>query len=411
MGLSPRDRTTLRDLATEVAEIAADPIQQETAELWGRLNRLQRTRPLVLLQDSTGHETGDKIALTTEGEFARRQEHDLRSRIYKWRHMRDDTIWRAKVDSGIAMDRTGYGIERDHTKPDHVFGAKRFNNVIADDDEPTRLPMPTVTVDWNETERRRQRLCELYDGILTVETGGITGHWYAPLDSFITWRGIEQTFLDMLDRPAWLHGWLERMCRFELSLLDQYEQLGVLALNNDGRRIGSGGIGYTDLLPQDDFDGEHVRLIDQWGHATTQIFSEVSPPMHEEFALAYEKRFLSRFGLCNYGCCEPLDLKVDLVLRHAPNVRRISMSPKANVARGAEALGKRAIFSYKPNPAILGMEGWDVDFARSELRDTFEKTRDCVVEVIMKDLHTVRGEVRRMWEWVEMAKALAEEYA
>jgi len=29
----------------------------------------------------------------------------------------------------------------------------------------------------------------------------------------------------------------------------------------------------------------------------------------------------------------------------------------------------------------------------------------------MKDLHTVRGEVHRMSEWIQMAKALAEEYA
>jgi hypothetical protein len=27
--------------------------------------------------------------------------------------------------------------------------------------------------------------------------------------------------------------------------------------------------------------------------------------MHEEFALQYEKRWLERFGLTYYGCCEP----------------------------------------------------------------------------------------------------------
>jgi len=29
----------------------------------------------------------------------------------------------------------------------------------------------------------------------------------------------------------------------------------------------------------------------------------------------------------------------------------------------------------------------------------------------MKDLHTVRNEPPRMWEWVEMAMELAEEFA
>ena len=410
MALSEKERTILRDLAKQVAEIAADPVQQQTIDLWKRLNRLERTRPLILLHDGTHHETGDKIKLETQDDFARGQEHDLRSRIYHWRHMRDDSIWEAKAHCGIAYNCNGYGIEGNATRPDHVFGASRFNSVIKDDDSPERIPMPKVTVDWEQTERSYQQLCDLYDGILAVEKRGVAGHWYAPLDSFITWRGIEQTFLDMVDRPKWLHSWLERMCQWHLSQLDQLEKLNLLSLNNRANGIASGGIGYTDQLPAKDFDGR-VRTKDQWGHATTQIFSEVSPAMHEEFALRYEKRFLSRFGLATYGCCEPLDLKVDLVFKHVPHLRRISMSPKANVARGAAALGKRAIFSYKPNPAIIGMESWDVGLARRQLRDTFEKTRGCVVEVVMKDLHTCRGEVRRMWEWVAMAKKLSEEYA
>jgi hypothetical protein len=88
-------------------------------------------------------------------------------------------------------------------------------------------------------------------------------------------------------------------------------------------------------LPQGDFDGTHVRAIDQWGHATTRIFSEVSPAMHDEFALTYEKRF----GLDSYGCCEPLDGKLNII-ETIPNLRRISMSPWVDPARSAEGIGR-----------------------------------------------------------------------
>ena len=111
------------------------------------------------------------------------------------------------------------------------------------------------------------------------------------------------------------------------------------------------------------------------------------------------------------GCCEPLDLKVDIILKHIPHARKISMSPKANVARGAESLGKRAIFSWKPNPAWLGMPSWDLDWQKAQLRDAFEKTKDCVVEVVMKDLHTVRGEISRMSDWIKAAKEVSEDFA
>lgn len=407
---SAKDRTILRDLGKQIAEIASLPVHQEKAELWRRLNRLERVRPMILLQNGTWHETGDQITLETDDAFARDQEWHLRARLYHWEHMRDDHVYEPVVHCPIAIKDTGWGVEMDATRPDHEFGAARFNTVLDDDADPTMIPMPTVTIDWDETERNYQRLCEIYDGALTVVKRGVAGHWFAIMDQFIAWRGLESTFTDMIDRPEWVHAWLERMTQWHLSRLEQCEALGVLSLNNDNTGVGPGGLGFTDELPQSDFDGTHVRAIDQWAHATTQIFSEVSPAMHDEFALAYEKRFLSRFGLAGYGCCEPLDKKLDIVLT-IPNLRRVSMSPWVDVARGAEGLTDKYVFSYKPNPAVIGMEAWDVDLARRQLRDAFDKTRGCVIEVLMKDLHSCRRQPQRMWEWVEMAMQLAEEYA
>lgn len=411
MALSEKDRTILRDLAKQLAEIGSLPVQQEKAELWRRLNRLERVRPMVLLQNGTWHETGGEIAVETEDEFARGQEWGLKATLYHWEHMRDDHVYEAKLYSPIVIGCTGWGVDVNATRPDHVFGAARYNTVIEDDADPSVIPRPTVTVDWEETERQYQRLSELYDGVLAVEKRGVAGLWFAVMDQFIQWRGLERTFADMVDRPEWVHAWMDRMTQWHLSQLDQYEKLNVLALNNGNHGVGPGGLGFTDELPQPDFDGTHVRAIDQWSHATTQIFADVSPAMHEEFSLKYESQFLSRFGLASYGCCEPLDKKVALIKSCIPNLRRLSMSPWVDVARGAEAIGDSLIFSYKPNPNILGLETWDVNAARDLLRDAFEKTRGCVVEVLMKDLHTCNNEPRRMWEWVDMAIQLAEEYA
>jgi len=184
----------------------------------------------------------------------------------------------------------------------------------------------------------------------------------------------------------------------------------ALTLNNGNSRIGPGGLGFTDELPQADFAG-HVRLKDLWATASTQIFANVSPAMHEEFALQYESRLLTRFGLSCYGCCEPLHHKVEIARRHLPNLRRISMSPWADVAAGAEAIGKDLVLSYKPNPAAMAGDTWDIENVRAGLRDVLEKTRGCSVEVLMKDLHTCHGRPERMWEWTQAALELAEEFA
>jgi len=405
-----KDKAIVRDLARQLAEIAALPIQEEKRDLWRRLNRLERVRPPIFIQNDTWGEIKDEIKLEAEDEFARKQEWALRVKLYEWEHMRDDHVYEAKVYSPIVVRDTGLGVQGDETVPEHSFGARHYNCVIEDDADPSMITMPTVTVDWEETEKAYERLSDLYDGILTVEKRGVAGHWFTIMDQFIMWRDIDNTFADLVDRPQWVHAWMERLTEWYLSRLEQYEELGALSLNNGNNGIGSGGFGFSDQLPQPDFDGERVRAVDQWGHATTQIFSLVSPAMHDEFALTYERRFLERFGLNSYGCCEPLDTKMDIV-RTIPKLRRVSMSPWVDVARGAEAMGSDYVFSYRPNPAILGGETWDLEFTRNQLRDVLEKTRDCIVEVVMIALYTCRGEPRRMWEWVDMAMEMSEEYA
>jgi len=412
MSMPGSDRTALRDLAHRLAEVAADPVQDERRELWRRLNNLERVRPPVQLWNDTWHETGSEIALECEDEWARGQELGLRRQLYRWETMPDDHIYEAVVYSPVHVAHAGYGVGHDHTAPDHVFGAKMYNASLPDDADPVEMvAMPEVTVDWEATDRTLDRLSELYKGILEVEKRGVSGHWFAIMDDFIQWRSINQAFIDMSDRPEWVHAWMDRLTEWQLSRLEQLEELGCLSLNNGVNYVGPGGYGLTDHLPQPDFDGGRVRAVDTWGHATTQIFSEVSPAMHDEFALAYEGRFLERFGLAGYGCCEPLDGKVDIIRKRIPNLRRLSMSPWVDCARGAEAVGTDLIFSWKPNPAMIGTEQWNEAYVRSEIRDCLEKTRGCAVEIIMKDLHTCRGETWRMSEWVRIATELAEEYA
>ncbi len=414
--IKDRDKTILRELARNVAEIAADPVQEENKALWKKVNSLERVRPMIVLYDWTGWPAWTtprpalRSALDCENKEAREIERDLRNSIEHWQTRRDDQVWEPVYYSRISINTKWYGVEVEATGSGERLGAFAYNSTIADDDPPSRVGTPSVTVDRDETERRYESLCELFDGILRVEKLGRTECWTQPMDEFIMRRGVEQAFIDTIDRPEWLHSWLKALTDFDIGIYEEFERQGLFSLNNREDFLLTGGTGYTDELPAPGFDPGHVRRADLWGQASTQIFSEVSPRMHEEFALQYEKRVLNRFGLSYYGCCEPLHDKVDLILKHITNVRRISMSPWADVAKGAEALGKRAVFSYKPNPAILGMASWDIDDARKQLRDVFDKTRDCVIEVTMKDLHTVNGQPQRISEWVSMAKALAEEY-
>ena len=49
---------------------------------------------------------------------------------------------------------------------------------------------------------------------------------------------------------------------------------------------------------------------------------------------------------------------------------------------------------------------WNLAQARKNLSEVLDKTRGCVVEVVMKDISTVRYKPQRLWEWSEMAMEL-----
>jgi len=401
--ISDADKRVLRELGRRQAEIGNLPVQKEKAALWRQLNGLTRTRPLVWINEIPWWEMNfdDELTLRTEDEFCQGIETGLRRTLYQWDHMRADMVVDPVLYSRYVIRDSGYGVQT-HALRSEVEGmtAADYLPVIKNEQDIEKIQIPTVTVDWEATERNCQAMCEIFDGVLPVEKIGVTHMWCAPWDILIQWWGITELYMDMIDRPALVHKGISRMM----------DALVALSVGSNIHRVGSGGLGITDELPGPDYDPNHVRPINQWGSSTGQIFSEVSPDMHEEFCLQYERRWLERFGLNCYGCCEPLHNKIHL-MRTIPRLRRISMSTWVDVSVAAERIGADFIFSYKPNPAVLARDGWKPEVARAELRRVLEETRGCVVELIMKDISTVRNDPPRLWKWADMAMGVAEGFA
>ena len=64
----------------------------------------------------------------------------------------------------------------------------------------------------------------------------------------------------------------------------------------------------------------------------------------------------------------------------------------------------------KPNPAVLAKPFIDKESIRKEIRKAFEITKECIVEIIMKDNHTIGGRPENVIEWCKIAKEEAERY-
>ena len=415
--LSPRDKDILRRFAGELATIAALPVHKEKARLWQKLNDRESVRPMVWINEVCWHEmnVNDELTLSAEHPWAREQEQELRRTLYQWRHLPGDMIVNDYLVCPLAIHSTDFGIMEDvnvvKTDEANDIVSRHFNVQIQDYADLDKIQMPVVTHNREATEICYQTMCEVYGGILPIRKQGQTHIWFTPWDYLIRWWGIEQAMIDFIERPDLVHAAVERMVDAWMVELDQFEQQNLLSLDCNNTRIGSGGYGYASQLPGKDLDPGYVKPHNMWGCSNAQIFSEVSPEMQWEFAVKHDLRWLSRWGMTYYGCCEPLDRKIE-ILRRIPNLRKISASPWCNVERLIEKVGADYVLSRKPSPAVLAGDVWHPEWARDDMRSFLEKAgRRCHVEIIMKDISTVRYQPQRLWEWATIAMEVAEESA
>lgn len=416
--LAEGDRQVLRGLMGEVAAAAAEPVNGQRFRSWSDLNQLKPGgRPLVWINEICWWEFQGLPELEPRctGEWARGVERNLRQTLLQWRRfggdMILDSVWTVPVRCSPTSSYADYGIAAKEVKTaSGVDGTAMFEPVITCEADVDRLRIPEVTVDWEGTWRELERMQEVCDGIIPCEARGIVHQWTAAWDQMIHWYGIERLYTDMFDRPELVHRLLQRFWAAVNSVLDQQEALGLLATGDGNWRVGSGGLGCTPELPQQDLDPAHVRPLDQWGCSTAQIFSEVSPDMHWEFSLQYEKPFMERFGLSYYGCCEPLHTKIE-ILKRVRNLRKISTSPWCDLGKMAEQIGTAYVVSLKPNPAHVAMDHWNPELVRNSLRESLCKLRGCRVEVILKDITTLRHEPARLAAWADVAMETVQEFA
>jgi hypothetical protein len=405
------DRRIVRELAKECAEIAALPVQAEERALWRKLNARRPDRPMVMIDQVCWNEMNVAGELTPRcgDPECRDYEMFLRRTLFQWKRFRVDMVVEPFVRVPKAIRNTGLGIKVHEDvavgDPTNAVVGHKFVNQFQTEDDLQKIKTPQVSHDTAETARRLAVAHELFDGCLDVRAWG-ADPYLSLWDPISTWMSVEGALYALVDKPEYMRQILGRMTAGYMAMLDQLEQQGLLC---DSQSLIHCTGAWTDDLPAPGYDPGKPRTKDLWTFGLAQMLSTVSPAMFKEFEVEYVNRLCARFGLVYYGCCDPLDGKMNEV-RLIPNVRKVSMSPWANQERGAERIGRDFVFSRKPNPALLAYDAFDPAQIRGDLQETLAVCRKhgCPLELILKDISTVRYHPERLFQWAEVAMQVVE---
>ncbi|MBM6920396.1 hypothetical protein H6A12_04400 [Phocea massiliensis] len=407
-----REEILLRTLAWEYACAANNEKNMQARTLHTAVNDLKMIRPVVLIEEIPFHELNfhGSLTLLCEDPDLHGAEDWFRRQLFKWKHFPADMILPPYFPVQKIMHSTGIGITvEEHTiateAENHIISHEYFDQ-LAEPEDLEKLTPPVISYDKEETMRRYEKLANVFGDILPVR---VVGHssYITMWDEIARYRGVTPLLMDLIERPEHSHAIVSKLAEFEKSKSAQMEALGLFEIQPLEIHCTSA---LTSDLPGE-YDGGIVKRSQVWGRGMAQIFGSVSKDMHEEFDIDYMKEIMEPFGLVYYGCCEPLDKKVDIVEK-IPHLRKISITPWADVDNAAEVIGKRYAIANKPNPALVATATLDEDAVRQTIKRTLDacKRNGCSADIVLKDISTVSHNVQNLIRFEQIAMELVRGY-
>jgi hypothetical protein len=420
--IEPADREVLRDLAARWIEHASNPVMVDRKRMWRAVHDLRPERPMILVETGSVEGFIDADELRCTDPFLRAVERNMLETVCHADEVGDDIVVEPWFRLGWQMVLPSFGVDVE-TKPglkgDNTASlGYTFNFPIKKPSDISLLKPRQVSVDREKTEGYRRILEDAMGDILPVRVGnydpfladsgdeGFCGNFFFGL----TWQiyryiGNDGLLYWLYDSPETIHALMRYMRDDRLALFDFLEREGLLVPNTDTQMAGPRAYGYVSGLPGPDHTGP-VALKQLWGWAESQETTSISPDMFKEFMLPYLAELSAKFGLIYYGCCEPVHDRLDLIMEAIPNLRSVSVSGWSDLARVAEMLGDRYVYSRKPTPSLMSGANPLWDLAKEDMAKTYRATKDSCVEILFRDLYSAGHERGRLAEWVKMTKAV-----
>ena len=386
-----KDKRILRNLALRYMEIAESEENKKIRANWVDFNTKKISRPMVIINEIPWHEIKcEELENKCESDFCRQLETWFLRNLWIKNNLKTDHVLDNYIKVPIAIEGCDFSLSA-KTERD-IVGANKFCDLIKNEEDIQKIKFQPITVNKKLHERNANIYQDLFGDVIPIIHSGravLFNAW----DLLETWHGVENCLIDMYDRPDFLHAIMRRITDVTHHVIDGLEKLKLVEHNQES-------LCFSPLYCEE--SSEKGTAKGAWVFGTAQIFSSVSKEMHEEFELPYAKEIFSRFGKGYYGCCEPLHDRIDMVDK-IPNVKKVSISPFANVFMAAENIGAKYIMSRKPTPSYLGTSSMNWEVIEKEIKQTKKACEQSgvFVEYILKDLTSINSKPERLIEWSE----------
>jgi len=411
MSYSVNDLHIIRELAKKFMEIAVSDKHVRMRQRFKDTNDLKIVRPPLLIDEIPWHEMNYEGALDCkcEDDELRQIEYNLRSALFREKYFKCDNLiepfWVVKK----AYSNTGNGFsikeERKGMDQNNSIVSHHYYDVLEDESSLKMYHDPVITPHPEKDKENVAHFEEIFDGIIPVELRGHGMIYCSPWDNIAMLRGVEPILIDIYERPEYLHEIIRLFTRATSITMDQMEKYGLY--DSRGMFLHSTPAPVT-LPSESNQEQQGCKLI--WFRAMAQMFNMVSPEVHDEFDIQYSIPLAKRCAYTYYGCCEPLHDRIDK-LQQYPNLRKIGVSPWANVEMSAEKIGGNYVLSRKPNPAYVSSVT-DPDVIRKEITDTVKicLKYGCPMDITLKDISTVAYRPENLIIWANTASEVLDEY-
>ncbi len=404
--MTERDKSIIRELAKKYMEIATSEKQLKANKRMLDTNDLKLVRPPVMIDEIPWYQMNidDELTCICEDERARNVEYSLRIALFRWKHFKSDNLFEPFWRVQMAYDSTGIGLKvEEHTrKTDDINNiiSHEYIDVLENEEDVEKLKIPTFTRRKDKDEEAMAFYTELFGDAMPVKLCGRGYIYSAPWDVIARFRGMENILYDLYDRPEHLHAIRKRFLEIITAELDFVEkELHVDPCYPSLHCTPA----YVSGLAED-------GLKATWYRTMAQGFSDISPEMHYEFDVKYSLELAKRFAYTYYGCCEPLDKKLEIVSK-IENLRKIGVTPWAKEEVMAEWIGGKYVYSKKPNPANVAMVT-DPVAVKKEIEKSVKLAikYGCPMDITLKDISTVSHRPQNIILWSEAVSDVLDYY-